>query len=99
MRSFGMTPVFPAFAGFVPAALAAQRPDLNIARQGITRSPCFPFPRLDVSLFMASWPRHHNFPGCLYLTASRVRPAAELIQIAGKLLDEGHQASSCRRKC
>ena len=34
MRSFGMTPVLPAFAGFVPAALAAQRPDLNIVRQG-----------------------------------------------------------------
>jgi len=32
MRSFGMTPVFPAFAGFVPAALAAQRPELNIVR-------------------------------------------------------------------
>ena len=34
MRSFGMTPVFPAFAGFVPAALTAQRPHLNIVRQG-----------------------------------------------------------------
>lgn len=39
MRSFGMTPVFPAFAGFVPAALAAQRPELNIVRQG---HPCDP---------------------------------------------------------
>ena len=32
MRSFGMTPVLPAFAGFVPAALAAKRPELNIGR-------------------------------------------------------------------
>ena len=32
MRSFGMTPVFPAFAGFVPPALAQKRPGLNIIR-------------------------------------------------------------------
>lgn len=40
MRSFGMTPVFPAFAGFVPAALAAQRPHLNIVRQGSSPALC-----------------------------------------------------------
>ena len=39
MRSFGMTPVFPAFAGFVPAALAAQRPNVNITRHGSLRHP------------------------------------------------------------
>ena len=32
MRSFGMTPVLPAFAGFVPLALAQKRPGLNIVR-------------------------------------------------------------------
>ena len=32
MRSFGMTPVLPAFAGFVPPALARKRPGLNIVR-------------------------------------------------------------------
>ena len=32
MRSFGMTPVLPAFAGFVPPALAHKRPGLNIVR-------------------------------------------------------------------
>ena len=32
MRSFGMTPVLPAFAGFVPPALAQKRPGLNIVR-------------------------------------------------------------------
>jgi hypothetical protein len=32
MRSFGMTPVLPAFAGFVPAALAAKHPELHIVR-------------------------------------------------------------------
>jgi hypothetical protein len=41
MRSFGMTPVLPAFAGFVPAALAAKRPELNIVRraQGPLKHP------------------------------------------------------------
>lgn len=32
MRSLGMTPVFPAFAGFVPEALARERPAAHISR-------------------------------------------------------------------
>lgn len=32
MRSLGMTPVFPAFAGFVPEALARERPHAHITR-------------------------------------------------------------------
>lgn len=32
MRSFGMTPVFPAFAGFVPAALGDRFPGAKITR-------------------------------------------------------------------
>ena len=32
MRSLGMTPVLPAFAGFVPAALAAKVPHASISR-------------------------------------------------------------------
>ncbi|BDA50506.1 Alpha-N-acetylglucosaminidase [Coccomyxa sp. Obi] len=32
MRSLGMTPVFPAFAGFVPEALARERPHARITR-------------------------------------------------------------------
>lgn len=32
MRAFGMTPVFPAFAGFVPEALAQKRPEARIMR-------------------------------------------------------------------
>ncbi len=32
MRAFGMTPVLPAFAGFVPEALAAKYPNASIAR-------------------------------------------------------------------
>ena len=32
MRALGMTPVLPAFAGFVPEALAARFPDASISR-------------------------------------------------------------------
>ncbi len=32
MRELGMTPVFPAFAGFVPEALARERPAARISR-------------------------------------------------------------------
>ena len=32
MRSLGMTPVLPAFSGFVPAALAQEYPQANITR-------------------------------------------------------------------
>ena len=32
MREFGMTPVFPAFAGFVPEALVRERPAARITR-------------------------------------------------------------------
>ena len=40
MRSLGMTPVLPAFAGFVPPALAQKRPGLDIVRCGPQQPVC-----------------------------------------------------------